>query len=107
MSPVRSVTYVSGPDLVVHGAGDGNRTHVRSLGSSRTTIVRRPLYYTKLYSVIQPRCNRVVRQKMRVSPHSRTQELARSSAQENERQKKEPPTALSKNRRGRADAYQH
>ncbi len=25
-----------------NGAGDGNRTHVSSLGSSRTTIVRHP-----------------------------------------------------------------
>ncbi len=27
----------------LYGAGDGNRTHVRSLGSFYTTIVRRPL----------------------------------------------------------------
>src|SRR6266446_9048811 len=43
MSPVRSVTYVSGPDPGDSGAGDGNRTHVRSLGSFYTAIVRRPL----------------------------------------------------------------
>jgi hypothetical protein len=28
----------------VYGAGDGNRTHVRSLGSFYTAIVRRPLF---------------------------------------------------------------
>src|SRR5215472_11923511 len=28
----------------VSGAGDGNRTHVRSLGSFYTAIVRRPLF---------------------------------------------------------------
>ncbi len=28
---------------LIHGAGDGNRTHVRSLGSFYTAIVRRPL----------------------------------------------------------------
>ena len=27
----------------IYGAGDGNRTHVRSLGSFYTAIVRRPL----------------------------------------------------------------
>ena len=43
MCPVRSVTYVPGPDPRVYGAGDGNRTHVRSLGSFYTAIVRRPL----------------------------------------------------------------
>src|SRR6267154_6814084 len=32
VSPVRSVTYVFGPDPLESGAGDGNRTHVRSLG---------------------------------------------------------------------------
>jgi hypothetical protein len=30
------------------GAGDGNRTHVRSLGSFYTAIVRRPLYFVIL-----------------------------------------------------------
>jgi hypothetical protein len=44
MSPVRSVTYVSGPDPETYGAGDGNRTHVRSLGSlqynSKTRWIR-------------------------------------------------------------------
>src|SRR5580692_4785324 len=51
MSPVRTVTYVSGPDQMFSGAGDGNRTHVRSF---YTAIVRRPpislawrLYITK------------------------------------------------------------
>ena len=29
--------------IEVYGAGDGNRTHVRSLGSFYTAIVRRPL----------------------------------------------------------------
>src|SRR6266851_9692476 len=29
--------------IVSYGAGDGNRTHVRSLGSFYTAIVRRPL----------------------------------------------------------------
>src|SRR5437762_14271975 len=43
MSPVRSVTHVSGSDPLFSGAGDGNRTHVRSLGSFYTAIVRRPL----------------------------------------------------------------
>src|SRR6266403_4949979 len=43
MSPVRTVTHVSGPDPLESGAGDGNRTHVRSLGSFYTAIVRRPL----------------------------------------------------------------
>src|SRR5271163_1489840 len=32
----------------VYGAGDGNRTHVRSLGSFYTAIVRRPLVSTGL-----------------------------------------------------------
>jgi|SRR5580704_15585882 hypothetical protein len=31
------------------GAGDGNRTHVRSLGSFYTAIVRRPLFVFLLY----------------------------------------------------------
>ena len=35
--------------------------HLRSLGSSRSAIVRRPVYYIKLYSVaqrrVQPRCS--------------------------------------------------
>src|SRR6266478_6463303 len=30
--------------IKTYGAGDGNRTHVRSLGSFYTAIVRRPLY---------------------------------------------------------------
>src|ERR1700676_1040628 len=56
MSPVRSVTYVSGPDLRIYGAGDGNRTHVRSLGSFYTAIVRRPLIPTaRLYLIPPPR----------------------------------------------------
>ena len=29
--------------IKIYGAGDGNRTHVRSLGSFYTAIVRRPL----------------------------------------------------------------
>ena len=38
---------------MIYGAGDGNRTHVRSLGSFYTAIVRRPLVlnlidYTRL-----------------------------------------------------------
>src|SRR3982074_1436547 len=45
MCPERSVTYVSGPDILKSGAGDGNRTHVRSLGSFYTAIVRRPLSF--------------------------------------------------------------
>src|SRR5207248_11418557 len=32
----------------VYGAGDGNRTHVRSLGSFYTAIVRRPLVLLRL-----------------------------------------------------------
>ncbi len=43
MWPIRSVTHVSGLDPRYYGAGDGNRTHVRSLGSFYTAIVRRPL----------------------------------------------------------------
>ena len=34
---------VSGSELGIYGAGGGNRTHVRSLGSFYTAIVRRPL----------------------------------------------------------------
>jgi hypothetical protein len=42
MSPERFVKDLrAGPR--VYGAGDGNRTHVRSLGSFYTAIVRRPL----------------------------------------------------------------
>src|SRR5580700_9140409 len=54
MSPERFVKDVFGPYTRVYGAGDGNRTHVRSLGSFYTAIVRRPpislawrLYITK------------------------------------------------------------
>ena len=34
----------SAVSLLESGAGDGNRTHVRSLGSFYTAIVRRPLF---------------------------------------------------------------
>jgi hypothetical protein len=43
MSSERSVKDLSGPYNDLVGAGDGNRTHVRSLGSFYTAIVRRPL----------------------------------------------------------------
>jgi hypothetical protein len=43
-----------------YGAGDGNRTHVRSLGSFYTAIVRRPLCYFRFYSIVQRGCNRFV-----------------------------------------------
>src|SRR5262245_60881393 len=45
MSSERSVKDVSGLYNVIYGAGDGNRTHVRSLGSFYTAIVRRPLTF--------------------------------------------------------------
>jgi hypothetical protein len=38
-----TVFYLSSFVSVTFGAGDGNRTHVRSLGSFYTAIVRRPL----------------------------------------------------------------
>src|SRR5713226_3818884 len=39
-----------------YGAGDGNRTHVRSLGSFYTAIVRRPLFSNRLsiYNPLEP-----------------------------------------------------
>src|SRR6202030_1549450 len=42
MSLVRGVTYLSGPDTLNLGAGEGNRTLVCSLGSCRSTIELRP-----------------------------------------------------------------
>ena len=42
MSPVRSVTYVSGPDRGILGAVDGTRTHAWTLARSRTTPILRP-----------------------------------------------------------------
>jgi hypothetical protein len=41
--PVRFVTYVSGSDPRNYGAGDGNRTHVQTLGSSLNTRLPFPL----------------------------------------------------------------
>src|SRR5712691_10353737 len=40
----------------LYGAGDGNRTHVRSLGSFYTAIVRRPLFSNRLsiYNPLEP-----------------------------------------------------
>ncbi len=47
------------PNCLIYGAGDGNRTHVRSLGSFYTAIVRRPLFPdTPDYSQEQPRSYR-------------------------------------------------
>jgi hypothetical protein len=43
MSPERSVKDLFGPYMRISGAGDGNRTHVRSLGSSYSAIELRPL----------------------------------------------------------------
>jgi hypothetical protein len=37
MSPVPSVTYVSGPDLRSYGAGDGNRTNPNGPNTGVTT----------------------------------------------------------------------
>jgi hypothetical protein len=45
----------------VYGAGDGNRTHVRSLGSFYTAIVRRPLYFVILLTTSRT-YNPIVRQ---------------------------------------------
>jgi hypothetical protein len=55
MSSERSVKDLSGPYNRLYGAGDGNRTHVRSLGSFYTAIVRRPLDRTILVIIHNPR----------------------------------------------------
>ena len=61
MSPERSVKDVFGPYIGVSGAGDGNRTHVRSLGSFYTAIVRRPLTLQLIdYTPLSDSCSAVL-----------------------------------------------
>jgi hypothetical protein len=56
MCAVQPVTHVSGPDNVNVGAGDGNRTHVRSLGSFYSAIELRPLGSEPENSIGVERC---------------------------------------------------
>jgi hypothetical protein len=75
MSSERSVRDVFGLYKAKSGAGDGNRTHVRSLGSFYTAIVRRPPTlpsdYTQLPNPPYSQCH----QSLILHQHSHPQRL--------------------------------